>query len=1090
MAPLRKIGLILPLCLLVWGCSRLDNSHEDVKLSCGAEVDESAVRVIKLADWRKEEITAILESSGQFALAEKSSQGCIQIPRTIKEPSQLIVRSNQRSKGFILPLSNQQPGFVLLSGRDEFSENLRNQRSSFVCSRDLTKVNRELEVTRIDQASDLLTFSALQFQIKDASGQLVQEGNLARDTRSIKLDGSLPEGNYQVQLISRDVFEPNTAPLQSSCSFIMDKTAPIASSSLGNKLALADAIGSRKVLPAEQIVLSKGADSDARIYACKKKRMSEDLVQPCDDPDEFRELDSITADVDGVWDLYYYAVDQAGNRSALVHETYSVYNQPAIEKSLDQISIAQLNDALGKQKQSFDSIERAAAIISDLSLRAERDAVRWPFLEGFWNLDQKLNLLGSLQEESTLRQVQVSARGRRFMSILDSGEATIYEGRSRLASISGVKRAAFVDDSKLWLLSDKQELSFVDAGETVFSQKVELGEAQLAVASSGLAAALWDDRTALLVNRSGAEPVGRIALPPGSFYRNRFEFSRKGDFLVGRNGSTISVYKLSSIAEPLAYSEPTGCVIREFALRGVDEIYLISRWNRRVGIPPEDAINPCGLKKLTVKDGTLEVQSLKELYPKNFTQLAHLAISQDPEQSVLLLGDEASSVYYSFDLRRDGQPALAQALTRDDSLTSLEAVAGDKASFLVRSKNLLKFVTEISGNLTSFFQESKESGLCVPQSESKSLYCFDSTKGKDIRVYSFSRSKALQPNIFLEADRLSGDFTLASQLLDVSRDLRFVLIGQEAQSKVVLQGVDGALISEHLLQERPTFVSVSKEGQSAVALADGRIGSFGPQQPLVWFEALDRPSVVQLKQSGDRTLVLLRRASGLELLCLRLEQNRLVPEHSLSFADPDAYDQLVVNDHNEFAALYKLSRGVIRQQRVPVIRIADFAVIQELDAQASKMEWQESTGIIRYAQTRSIRSFDANTGDDTELAGKLNFQPGFIPGTGRLLAVDEKETLWNVELNKTLGVLFLDIAEGTDDTLLLGPYEGNLMVLDAKTSESRASVKLNGQAKVIRFFTKPGSTDFAFSYYEPFVGYGVKVMTTDLAKAKDAISSW
>jgi hypothetical protein len=215
-----------------------------------------------------------------------------------------------------------------------------------------------------------------------------------------------------------------------------------------------------------------------------------------------------------------------------------------------------------------------------------------------------------------------------------------------------------------------------------------------------------------------------------------------------------------------------------------------------------------------------------------------------------------------------------------------------------------------------------------------------------------------------------------------------------------------------------------------------------------------------------------------------------VPEQTLSFADPEAYDQLVVNDLNEFAVLYKLSRGVIRQQRLPVIRLADFAVIKELDAQASKIEWQEDTGIIRYAQSRSIRSFDAVTGEDTELSGKLNFQPGFIPGTKRLLAVDEKETLWDVELNKALGVLFLDIAEGAGDTLLLGPYEGNLMVLDAKTSDSRAAVKLNGQAKVLRFFTRPGSSDFAFSYYEPFVGYGVKIMTTDLAKARDWLRSW
>jgi hypothetical protein len=1090
MVMLRKIHLILSLCLPWWGCSRLDNSHEDIKLRCGAEVDASAFRLIKLTDWQKDEITAILESSGQFALADKSSQGCIKIPRTIHESSQLIVRSNQRSRGFVLPLSEQQPALVMLAARDEFSESLKNQRSSFVCSRDLTKVNRELQVTRIDQASELLTFSALQFQVKDASGKVVQDGNLTLDTRSIVLDASLPEGSYQVQLISKDVFEPNTAPLQSSCSFIMDKTAPLASSSLGNKVTLADAIGSRKVLPAEQIVLNKGADSEATVYACKKKRMSEALVQPCDDPDDFRQMDAITADMDGVWDLYYYAVDQAGNRSALVHETYSVYNQPAIEKGLDQISIAQLNDALGKQKQSLESMERAARIISDLSLQAERDTIRWPFLEGFWNLDQKLSFLGSIEEESTVRQLQASVRGRRFLSVLDSGEANIYEGRTKLTSLSGVKRAAFADDSKLWVYSNQQELSYIEAGQTVFSQKVELGEAQLAVAPSGLAAVLWDDRTALLVNRGGAEPLGRIELPQGSFYRNRFEFSRRGDYLVGRNGSTISVYSLSNIVQPLTYSEPTGCVIREFALRGVDEIYLISRWNRRVGIPPDDATNPCGLKKLTVRDGNLESNSLKELYPKNFTQLAHLAISHDPEEAMLLLGDEASSVYYSFDLRQDGQSALVQALTRDDSLASLEAVAGDKPSFLIRSKNLLKFVTEISGNLTSLFQESKESGFCIPQSQSRTISCFDSPKGKDIRIYSFSRSKALQPNIFLEADRLSGDFVLASQLLDVSRDLRYVLIGQETRNRVMLQEISGDFITEHLLPERPTFVSVSAEGQSAVALADGRIGSFGPEQPIAWFEALDGRSLVQLKQSGARTLAILRSSNSLELLSLKREQNRLVPEQTLSFADPEAYDQLVVNDLNEFAVLYKLSRGVIRQQRLPVIRLADFAVIKELDAQASKIEWQEDTGIIRYAQSRSIRSFDAVTGEDTEVAGKLNFQPGFIPGTKRLLAVDEKETLWDVELNKTLGVLFLDIAEGAGDTLLLGPYEGNLMVLDAKTSDSRAAVKLNGQAKVLRFFTRPGSSDFAFSYYEPFVGYGVKIMTTDLAKARDWLRSW
>jgi hypothetical protein len=348
----------------------------------------------------------------------------------------------------------------------------------------------------------------------------------------------------------------------------------------------------------------------------------------------------------------------------------------------------------------------------------------------------------------------------------------------------------------------------------------------------------------------------------------------------------------------------------------------------------------------------------------------------------------------------------------------------------------------------------------------------------------------LQPNIFLEADRLSDDFARASQLLDVSRDLGFVLIGQESRSKVVLQRASGDVSAEHLLQERPTFVSLGDDGQSAFALADGRIGRFGPEQAIAWFEALDGRSVLQVKQSGARTLVLLKSATSLELLSLKLDQNRLVPEQSLSFADPDAYDQLAVNDQSDFATLYKLSRGVIKQQKIPVIRLADFAVIKELDVQASRVEWQECTGVLRYAQNRSIRSFDAGSGEDKEIAGNLKFQPGFIPGTARLLAVDEKENLWHVELNETLGVLFLDIAEAAGDTLLLGPYEGNLMVLDARTSAPRAAVKLNGQAKVIRFFTKAGSSDFAFSYYEPFVGYGVKIMTTDLAEAKTWLSSW
>jgi hypothetical protein len=165
-------------------------------------------------------------------------------------------------------------------------------------------------------------------------------------------DGEEGETTLTISLYDLLLANQKWPSLVETCEGEVDRQAP--------KISLLE--GKLTVNPGQQIEISTTDDQGAQVLSCWMKSSAHRCEQDC--VNYLNQSSKIKAPLDGEWNLCYFAVDSAGNRSAVQSASISVVNSERIGRLRASLSNAEF---LMKQGDIFSGLAKVMATQSEIN---------------------------------------------------------------------------------------------------------------------------------------------------------------------------------------------------------------------------------------------------------------------------------------------------------------------------------------------------------------------------------------------------------------------------------------------------------------------------------------------------------------------------------------------------------------------------------------------------------------------------------------------------------------------------------------------------------------------------------------------------
>jgi WD40 repeat protein len=571
MTPQLKIIAIATIIasLIVTGCRRLTDAHDQVALLCGEDADRGGAN-LRIAGEGGEALpaaglAAVLVAPTGASSLPVSSRGCVSVPAGAE--GSVAVRTAAGDQGTIVSMeaARTHPLDEPIS-LSRAPMQLTQQSVTPSCG-DAPAVNAAIayrlaaaQSSRLDLLRLATRIESVQPGVAPLLTPWTTLGTLGSAEPQVQLPSALPEGSYRLVVDVESAFDhaAGLAPKRSVCPFRLLRTPPVVSlgggaESAGQGLTVPLAgveapQGLRQVAPGTPLTFAvKDAAPVAVFYCLMPVAEGRKLDKTC--AGGFKPAGSgVFAPSSGEWALSYYGVDAAGNQSPIVTAPLAVVHQDQILRLQAELRSIAAAVASHQIVESYPALFDAFGIYSGLTLELERRAVRKDLIASMLALGPRLGEWQRFDERSDgIRRMVYSPDGA-TLAVLDiNGELDLLDGTGiKVDSLTGIDGVWFAGDgTALWLRRD-------DGRVTRY---------QLA---SRVETALWPNADEVMVSGDGDTAVGRLGDSAVVATRDGLEvarrqlggatlgaISRNGDAILLKTGAAVSLWSPSSSSATL-----------------------------------------------------------------------------------------------------------------------------------------------------------------------------------------------------------------------------------------------------------------------------------------------------------------------------------------------------------------------------------------------------------------------------------------------------------------------------------------------------------------------------------------------------------
>ncbi len=1061
-------------------CGRWRNDTNRLQLACGPDVDPAQNSYIQVTDIPHAGFDAVLLQDDQISALKRSAYGCLEVPHNTQRPAEVIIRDQASINGRVLSLREEWTNPLLemkLSAEPALSDRL----VKFLCPADSYITAQRFPMTRIEQPTRVLTRTLIHAEIYNDQNEQLQQLPLTETTGSINLDPSWPEGRYQLKLISRDVFERNAPPFESRCQIVVDRTPPVISSSLELQPYYDETRQIRRLAPGAQVTFNALDASGAETFVCLSMHPA-----ICNDED-YIPLRAITAPAEGLWDLKAYAMDKAGHRSELLEASIAVYHQEQVDQLLARLSNVQLNLLLGAQAPALQSMREASSIRHLLKLEGEQTAIQWAYIENFWKLDQKLNLLQNIDFNQPVQRVNVSPVSDTFLVQGDEGPAVLFDKNQPVSHIDRNTRADFSPSGVLWTAGNRF-LKLYENNGLIKTFSTEISSPKLKSGQTKDRVAIWGNKgTESLVrvyDRASVDdsPIFKANFPRTHAVEEHYSFFASDRYVIGHNNQELMIWDTQQNFAQQIFQAPAGCVVVDYAVRMDRKIYMLSHKaispGGSNGLPSESF---CELKVID-----FEAPGLSEILTERLNDVIHpktLALTADPEQSYLALATAVTSKLHLLDLVEPR--AFALPLKEFEVIHNVAPISNEKPLLFIGSTRGVRLLQMSYSNdiEASVYFSGEQLGTCLPHASLQRFICFNFGQ-RTIQIYSSERDRTLQPLLYYGntrfEDRSSQHLTASTLKSDVHAvfDFETRRLQLQDEGKIVRASV--------ILPADATALSLQDDGRLAVGMENGAVGVIDAGREPVLFSEIDG-TVLDIHLTTKHGIFVLRQKSNetqaLENFTFNGRELKLKSELLLSNAQP--FNKIIYSEDAGQGVLYFKGSGSEAQEAL--IFTAAGAEQQRIPMTVCSLVISPKQQGFYFTRDEAILFHDFQTGSDQLIADSLDYTPCSIleglelyaTGSGSLYSVRSGQA---VASGSTFGL-------GPRGTVLVSMHN-SLKVLSSDGQKTLVELPLQGNVEVVRIHSALDHPEILLEFNENSLGQGIRRLTTDLDTIDQLLTRW
>lgn len=444
-----KLFVFMMVIATATSCKNFDNSWDQARFHCGESVSET-YRYIKITSSSSPVTEAVGFLNGQAQSLRILKDSCLEIPAGFT--GQVFFRSATDSQ--ILNMAAQ----PLLAFADaKGNKGLAKVSEQIQCLENAAYSTGTLDLNLLRQESDAYSFYLHELYIYDQNQKLVASQNINQIQLAIPLlNLGLQEGTYTAMIRSSDVFElaKGLVSHENSCQLVIDTTAPLVRSNLSEFDQLRSELFK---LGAEQSMNFFVADENpANVRYCLEAFQGDPI---CSDSQEFKLVqDIVPAPQQGLWTLNYFAEDRAGNRSAIIKESFGVFHQQDIELVRKNFINSALYGLANRGQEGLRSYNFAIQAYDRLSLEEEKEELYWDLIGSLWRLEENVSLRYNI-DLSGIDRIWADPYSDRVIAASGFGTGYLVEGQKIGSLDDSISDVGFGDDGDIALL--KRDGEFV-----------------------------------------------------------------------------------------------------------------------------------------------------------------------------------------------------------------------------------------------------------------------------------------------------------------------------------------------------------------------------------------------------------------------------------------------------------------------------------------------------------------------------------------------------------------------------------------------------------------------------------------------------
>ncbi len=941
-----------------------------------------------------------------------------------------------------------------------------------------------IPLTRLEQPTRLLSRPVLTAEIHNSQGELVHTTALDAEAQSLQLDDGWAEGNYTLTLTSQDAFELNAPAQQSTCQIHLDRTAPSIDSSLNSTGFYDESNKIRRLAPEEKIAIKIEDANGATPYVCVKP-----YPASCTEED-FLPLHSITAPSRGIWEIVAYATDKAGQKSTVLREVFAVYHQEDIDRLLARLPDVRTSLFLGGQPLALAAMRDAQIIRKNLELDGELDAIRWPYIESFWRLDQQLNYLRTIDVGFPISSLSLITSPYSLQFLVKDLEETavFYRNESEAIPLDHMTHSAFSASGALWTLKSGV-LKLYENGRLVRTFNTDLGRSARLAAGAVDKVVIWqahnfEEMLVRVYDRTTRDdnPIFEAILPRYKFEIGRYAFFAQDRYLIGSSRNKLLIWDSLNDYAIQSFQATEGCVIGDFAVRSDHEIYYTSKKTRITNTGYFDSENSfCDLHRVDILNS-----SLHEILTPRLTKVTspgNLSLSSDPSQKYLVL--EAGSFFNLLDLEDRGSN-LGFPLNQDEDIYQFSSISTERPMFLLSTsqRTILLQMTSFSDPAVPFSGD--RLGNCAPHTHIEKFLCFHDNQ-HTLDIYTSDRNLTLQPSLFHRFTDFSppdlGDKFLIASLL--TKPLHAIF--ERETNKIWLQDENKLVRAQAILPAEATALSLHHDGRLAVGLDNGTLAVIEEGKAI---KLTERPQskILDVHITASQGIFVLRQLSN-NMQSLEIftdDIGGLTLQKTLHLPSSQTFNKIMFSEEAGYGVLYLSDDSRPVTQEVLVFA-ANGSERGRIPMTACTLEPSRKRPGFYFGREQSIYFHDFQSGSDQLIADSLPYSPCTILEGNKLFATDIA-TLYAVDTGQRLDS-GLNFSIGPQGTILIETSD-SIKVLSPDGLKTLVNLPHNDNIIIDQIISDPDHPEFVMVITDHMSGQGIRRFTTDLDAIDQLLSNW